>query len=148
MPRQGDTGGLDPSMPRDEPAGMKVPLSPDGSGVPVPLIPAEAAEMRCEYDEWDRCLYQLMDDHADFPHDRSVELRDTGTTTIREPTGMWTAHLERPPGRDGWLVSEGRRIDRSPTRGGTRITSKSDDEYLGRAVCRVAAEGLLWLREG
>jgi hypothetical protein len=134
--------------PPNEPGGMKVPLTPDGSGIPAPLTPEEAAEARRQSDEWERELFQLMDDEAAFLHERYVELRDTGTTTIREPSGFWTATLQRSDSDDWSLVSEGERLDHRETWGTRPISRTRDAGSLEKAINLTTAQGLLWLREG
>lgn len=127
---------------------MKVPLTHDGSGVPVPLTAEEATEMRRESDEWDKRLADLLATEASYLNERFLEVQATGTTTMRSPVATWTATLQQSKWRDGWLVTKGARLDgRSGTSGGTRIGRKYKGEQLKRAVTLQLASGMLWLRE-
>jgi hypothetical protein len=134
------------SDPHPEPGGFKVPLTSDGKGIPVPLSPEEAIEMRRESDEHDAIVVELMRSEVGTLHDHCQELLTTGSTTIREPNGHWTASLKRSRWRDGWLISEGRR-DGGSCSGRLRVSRKGSHEYVDAAITLALASGVAWLRE-
>jgi hypothetical protein len=141
-----DLGGTD-HIPPAEPGGMKARMTNDGKSAAVPLSPEEAAEMRRESDEWDERLGELLDQQATFLDERFQELLTTGTTTIRSSDGEWTAILERSRWRDGWLISEGTRIDGQRSSGRTRISRKSSGDQLQRAITLQLGIGMMTLAE-
>ena len=120
-------------------------MTKDGKGIPSRLTSEESAEMRRQSDDWYRLVSQIVDDEASFLHEHYVELLDTGTTTIQEPSGTWTAILRRSRWRDGWLITEGNRIDRGWQSGKSRIARRGDN-YLEAALIMRLATGLAWLR--
>ncbi len=137
--------GTSDNPPRPE--GWKVPATSDGRGVPVPLTPEEAADMRRRSDESRAAIEQVLRDESALLGGRFAEVLANGSATVLEPTGTFTVTLHRPRWRDGVLLSEGARRDGRGTRGRLRIPRKPDSEYLEDAVTLTLAKGVAWLRE-
>lgn len=134
------------SGPHLEPGGFTVPHTSDGQGVPVPLSEEAAAEIRRQSDEHDASIGQLLHDEATTLHELCQEILTTGSTTIREPNGNWTATLKRSRWRDGWLVSEGHR-DGGSCSGRLRIPRRSSHDHVEASITLDLANALAWLRE-
>lgn len=130
-----------------EPRGMKAPFTSDGSGEPVPLTEEEAAEMRRESDAWDARLAEFLTKEESYLNERFLEVLATGATTMLSSGGTWTATLQRPRWRDGWLISDGIRSDGSRCFGRTRISRRSKGDHLRRSITLQLGIGMLTLRD-
>jgi len=108
---------------------------------------SDASDFGDAYSEWDERLGALLTNEASYLHDRFLEVVATGTTTIRQQDGIWTATFQPSRWRDGWLSSEGTRPDGQGTSGRTRIARKSTREQLESAITLDIGIGMLWLRE-
>jgi hypothetical protein len=112
------------------------------------LTPDEEAEMERSGDEYDAFVARLMDEEAEFLHERFQELMATGSTTITEATGTWTATLRRPRWHNGALVDEGQRPGRKMS--GFHPLPREDlkdADRLEADFTRRIAIGLAFLRE-
>jgi hypothetical protein len=112
-----------------------------------PLSQAEADERHRRSDERHERLDRLMQKESALLSHGVQELLRTRTTTIREPTGIWTASLHRAMGRDGQLTHQGSRNDGRTTRGRLHIAGNAGGKRLEHELTLQLAQGLAWLRQ-